>query len=556
MNQIAEKSNHELQAVLDALDKMQAIIWFKPDGTIIEANENFCTTMGYRLEEIVGQHHRMFVQPDHANSEEYRQFWNRLERGEFVDGEFLRLAKDGKDVFLDAVYQPSRDENGNVTKVVKLARNITERAQMRAELQSRIDAISKSQAIVEYDLEGNVLTANSNFLGATGYTLNELTGKNHRILVDRETSHSSEYSEFWKKLQNGEHVTAEFTRIGKNGQRLWLQATYNPILNRHGQAFKVVQFATDVTEQKTRTLNLIDGVSDVSDSITNEVGKITTTAGDLAKRSENQAATVEETSAAMEEISATVNSNVSSAQQATEQARTARDQAKKGGEVVEKAIAAMEKIQDGSKQIRKFIEVIDSIAFQTNLLALNAGVEAARAGDAGRGFAVVASEVRALAQRASESAKDINALIDTNAREVSEGATLVNETGSVLQEIMDGVVGVTDGIENIFTASKEQASGLGEISVAITEIDKATQLNATMAQESSTTAATLLQNTRELQSLLGKDSKHLEKEPRAPALRAEDTREAAPPAPPMRARKKAVNETPSSVQDDEAWTEF
>ncbi len=556
MENRAEKTNLEIQAVIDAINSMQAVIWFEPDGTIIEANENFCKTMGYRLNEIVGQHHSMFVDAEYARSEEYRALWQTLKRGERCKGEFLRMGKDGNEVYLDAMYQPACDENGAVTKVVKIARDITDRAQMRAELQSRIDAISNSQAITEFDLDGKILSANGNFLRITGYTEGELVGRNHRLLLDEAVANSRNGSELWDKLRRGEHETGEFTRVGKDKKRLWLQATYNPILDRHGNVVKVIQFATDVTKQKLQNLKLIEGVTEISASIAAEVGTITETAGELAKRSENQAATVEETSAAMEEISATVKSNVANAQKATEQARTARDQAQKGGNVVDNAIAAMEKIQDGSKQIRKFIEVIDSIAFQTNLLALNAGVEAARAGDAGRGFAVVASEVRALAQRASESAKDINALIDTNAREVSEGATLVNETGSVLQEIMEGVSSVTDGIENIFSASQEQSNGLAEISVAISEVDKATQLNATMAQESSTTAATLLQNSRELQSLLGKDAASSGKERSAPPRRPERTAQTVRQAPPRVEPKVAVNQSSAHTFDDDAWTEF
>ena len=549
------RNPQELQAILDAIDNVQAIIWFEPDGSIIEANQNFCTALGYRREEVIGRHHRIFVDPEFAKGGEYRQFWEKLRRGGFVRGEFTRRAKDGSEVFFDAVYQSILNEEGEVTKVFELARNITERVNMRTELQSQVDAISRSQAMIEFDLDGTILSANENFLKVAGYGLNEIQGRNHRIFVDPEYAASSEYREFWSKLARGEFVTSEFARVGKGGRQFWIQATYNPILDRHGKPTKVIKFATDITEQKTKTTTLIDGITEVSASIAEEAEKITSTSGELAKRSENQAATVEETSAAMEQISSTVNSNAANAEQATEQARNARSQAEKGGEVVDKAITAMNRIQDGSKQIRKFIEVIDSIAFQTNLLALNAGVEAARAGDAGRGFAVVASEVRALAQRASQSAKDINALIDSNAREVSEGATLVDETGSVLKDIMEGVAKVSDGIENIYVASREQASGLSEINTAISEIDKTTQQNATMAQESSATAATLVRNAEELQVLLGQDVKRPSAE-RPAAPRQNPNAPAFARTAPMPPRKVAVNETSVHTQDGEDWTEF
>lgn len=549
------RSPEELQAVLDALESVQAVVWFEPDGTVLEANQNFCTALGYRRAEIIGHHHRMFVDPAFAKGEEYRNFWEKLRRGDCVRGEFARLAKDGSDVFIDAVYQAVVDADGQVAKIVELARNITQRVNTQAELQSQVDAISRSQAMIEFDLDGRILSANENFLKVTGYSLAEIQGKHHRIFVDREYAASAEYRAFWGKLARGEFVTSEFARVGKNGRRFWIQATYNPIIDRHGRPTKVIKFATDVTGQKTKSIALIDGITEVSASIAQEAEKITSTSGELAKRSENQAATVEETSAAMEQISSTVNSNAENAEQATEQARNARGQAEKGGEVVERAIAAMNRIQDGSKQIRKFIEVIDSIAFQTNLLALNAGVEAARAGDAGRGFAVVASEVRALAQRASQSAKDINALIDSNASEVSEGAALVDETGSVLKDIMEGVAKVSDGIEHIFSASREQASGLSEINAAISEIDKSTQQNATMAQASSASAATLVRNAEELQVLLGQNEKRATKEiPVAPRQHARTPVTSRAPTKP--ARKVAVNQAPAPIDDGEDWTEF
>lgn len=429
------------------------------------------------------------------------------------------------------------------------------------DLQSALAALDKAQAMMWLAPDGTILNANANFLKLSGYALEEIRGRHLHTLSDHGHSDPEKHARNIEKQFRGEMASSDIQRQTRHGRQYWVQATYLPIIDAEGKLSKYVELTTDVTPQKEKTLKRMSSVSEISASIANEAKAMTSTAGELSKRSESQAATVEETSAAMEEISATVNSNVKNAEQATEEARTARTQAEKGGEVVEKAIAAMEKIEDGSKQIRKFIEVIDSIAFQTNLLALNAGVEAARAGDAGRGFAVVASEVRALAQRASDSAKDINALIDTNGREVSEGAALVNETGSVLKDIMEGVAKVSDGIESIFTASREQAIGLDEINQAISQIDKSTQQNAAMAQESSASAATLVRNSTELQTLLGheshsgQDRRQIEESKPASFIRrgaSEFTQGFAT----HRGHKVAVNETPWTDEDEDDWTEF
>lgn len=557
------KTPHELQAVMKALDKVQAVIWFTPDGTIIEANANFCECLGYRQDEIVGKHHRMFVEPEYAASSDYSAFWRKLASGEFVAGGFTRIAKNGSKVYLDASYNAIFDENGEVTKVVKFANDVTKRTEENAHVQARIGAISRSQAVIEFTPDGTIIEANENFLNAMGYRLDEIQNRHHRIFLDQEQAASPEYADFWRKLAQGEFLSSEFKRKTKNGTDIWMQATYNPILDPSGKVTGVIKFATNITERKVRTARLIASVADLSNDIATDSAAIAEKSNDLSKRSETQAATVEQTSAAMEEISATVSSNAKHAQDANDEAKNAKVAAEKGGEVVNNAIGAMKRIEDGSREIRKFIEVIDSIAFQTNLLALNAGVEAARAGDAGRGFAVVASEVRALAQRASESAKDINALIDSSGREVEEGARLVNDAGQVLGEILEGVTRVSDGVESIYSASREQAEGIQEINAAIATIDKDTQRNATMSQDSADAAANLARSSEELIEVVD----HYRGVPQKPkqGLRARGQNRsqadiATPPRPAritvtQAERKIAVNGSAIPDNDDD-WTEF
>ena len=453
------------------------------------------------------------------------------------------------------------------------------------ELRNIFAALSGAQAIIVFNSQGTILEANAVFCRTMGYREDEIIGKHHRMFVRPEDARSAEYRAFWGRLARGEAQVSNFIRVHKDGRHVYLEASYTALRNSDGAVDKVIKIASDVSKRETARNALLSSVSDAARIISEEAAAITGTAGDLSKRSENQAATVEETSAAMEEISQTVNSNAQNAEQATEQAKSARQKAEKGGEVVERAIAAMTKIESGSKEIRKFIEVIDSIAFQTNLLALNAGVEAARAGDAGRGFAVVASEVRALAQRASESAKDINALIDSSTRQVEEGARLVNETGTVLSDITEGVSRVAEGIEAIFTASREQASGVHEINQSIGNIDKDTQRNATMAQESAASAQALARAAADLMSavaqvghaspsgapLPGQPPRTVEGSPqRVAAMPFGSSPRPAPSAPmaPVRPARSpeiaspppnprfAVNGGVAFDDDDGAWTEF
>ncbi len=320
----------------------------------------------------------------------------------------------------------------------------------------------------------------------------------------------------------------------------------------------MVKLAKDISSYQTKLKALLDSVAETSANIALEVDAMAATSHELSKRSENQAATVEETSAAMEEIASIVKSNVQDAKAAASEATKAKVIAEKGGQVIERAIAAMSRIESGSQEIRKFIEVIDSIAFQTNLLALNAGIEAARAGEAGRGFAVVASEVRALAQRASGSAKDINALIDSSGREVEEGARLVNETGSVLTEIMEGVTKVSDAIERISSGSQDQENAVSEVNKAISMIDKDTQRNALMAQESADAAANLARSSAQLIEFVdrftGRSSKSADSG--MSARRDFHARNAArAPSLTLLARKIAVNETPFE-NEAKGWTEL
>ncbi|MBB5576636.1 methyl-accepting chemotaxis protein [Rhizobium paranaense] len=510
-------------SVLAALSKSQAMIEFDLTGKILIANENFCRALGYDLSEIVGKHHSMFVEPAYASSEEYKAFWTKLSAGNFDQRQYRRIAKGGREVWIEASYNPVF-RRGKPVKVVKIATDITAQKLKSAEDAGKINALSRAQAIIEFTPTGEVLTANDNFLSALGYSLVEIQGKHHSMFCDPAYAVSAAYKEFWRKLANGELFADEFTRIGKGGRKVFIQASYNPIFDLNGKVFKVVKFATDVTgrvenvEQLAQCLtNLADGdlsqrmekpfipslerlrtdfngasgklkdamgiIAQNAKAISAGSNEIRTAADNLAKRTEQQAASVEETAAALEEITTTVKDSSRRAEEAGRLVTRTRDHAEHSGQVVRDAVTAMGQIESSSREISNIIGVIDEIAFQTNLLALNAGVEAARAGEAGKGFAVVAQEVRELAQRSATAAKEIKSLITASGTHVGNGVTLVTKAGAALEEIASQVGEINANVSAIVDAAREQSTALGEINQAVNTVDQSTQQNAAMVEE-------------------------------------------------------------------------
>ncbi|MFN4275415.1 MAG: methyl-accepting chemotaxis protein [Ferrovibrio sp.] len=541
----------DLRAQFDAINKSQAVIEFTPDGKILHANANFLKALGYTLDEIVGQHHSLFVDPAYRASAEYRDFWAKLGRGEFDAGQYKRLAKGGKEVWIEASYNPIFDKRGKPYKVVKFATDITEQKMTMANYEGQLSAIDKAQAVIEFTLDGTILHANENFLKTLGYTLDEVKGKHHSLFVEPAYRESAEYRAFWEKLGRGEYDANQYKRIAKGGREVWIQASYNPIMDANGRPYKVVKYATDITAQtkaaqmmqlavqqvqsvveatkandltlridldgKTGEIrSLCEGVNDLVDTLRDIIGgireasetiaaasaEISTGSQDLASRTESQAASIEETAASMHEVTTTVKQNADNAQAASQLATAARDTAEKGGNVVRDAVSAVNEIEASAQKISDIIGLIDEIAFQTNLLALNASVEAARAGEAGKGFAVVAQEVRALAQRSANASKDIKALIQTSNGQVKTGAALVNQAGSSLAEIVSAIKKVSDIVAEIAAASREQASGLEQINTAVGQMDEMTQRNGALVEETSASAQSLSNQAEELAALV------------------------------------------------------
>ena len=543
MNILCLPVSSSANAVLSALNASQAIIEFDMTGRILSANENFCRALGYDLKDIVGQHHRLFVDPAEAASPEYRKFWENLAAGRFAQGQYKRIGKNGREVWIEASYNPVK-RGGKPFKVIKLATDITASKGRSTEDAGKLMALSRSQAIIEFKPDGEIITANENFLATLGYSLAEIVGRSHQMFCDPDYVRGDAYKGFWKRLQAGEFISDEFMRIGKGGRKVYIQASYNPILDASGRVAKVVKFATDVTGRVENVNMLASGMKALAEGdLTRDIGKpfiasfeqlredynsvldklrqalgavaqnakaiaassneVKSASSDLSRRTEQQAASVEETAAALEEITTTVSDSSHRAEDAGKLVARTRENAERSGEVVKNAVAAMGAIETSSREISNIIGVIDDIAFQTNLLALNAGVEAARAGEAGKGFAVVAQEVRELAQRSAKAAKEIKALINTSGEQVKNGVQLVGNTGSALQEIASQVQEINANVLAIVEASKEQSIGLKEISQAVNIMDQSTQQNAAMVEQTSAASHSLAAEAHALFRLLG-----------------------------------------------------
>ncbi|MGF9564314.1 PAS domain-containing methyl-accepting chemotaxis protein [Neorhizobium sp. JUb45] len=556
--------------ILKAMSRSQAIIEFDPSGRVLAANENFCAAMGYAASEIVGQHHKLFVPPEEAASEDYRQFWAKLGRGDFDRRQYKRIGKGGREVWIEASYNPVL-RGDKVYKVVKFATDITEAKLKAADDAGKIAAVSRAQAVIEFTPEGKILSANENFLQTVGYQLSEIIGQHHAMFCDNDYIHGNEYRGFWTRLQGGEFLASEFKRVGKGGRIIHIQASYNPIFDMNGKVFKVVKFATDITGRVNNVDILADGLNHLAagdlasrleqpfipslerlrvdfnltaqrlceamttvarnaSGIAAASAEVRSASDDLSRRTDDQAASVEETAAALEEITTTVADSSRRAHEAGKLVETTRTNAEQSGVVVREAISAMGAIENSSREISNIISVIDEIAFQTNLLALNAGVEAARAGEAGKGFAVVAQEVRELAQRSAKAAKEIKGLITASAAQVKEGVTLVDRTGAALDQIVIQVQQISGNVAAIVESAREQSTGLIEINKAVNTIDQGTQQNAAMVEQSNAAAQALAAEAEDLFRLIAQFNVGNAVHGQRQAVEASFSRSAAPAA--------------------------
>ncbi|NWG25397.1 MAG: PAS domain-containing methyl-accepting chemotaxis protein [Pseudorhodoplanes sp.] len=470
--------NHaDASARVAALDSSQAVIEFKPDGTIITANRNFLDALGYTLDEIKGKHHSMFVEPAYRESADYRKFWSDLAAGQFQQAEYKRIGKGGREIWIQASYNPLIDRSGKTFKVVKYATDVTAAKLMAADVAGQIAALNRSQATIEFQLDGTIITANENFLATVGYTLPEIQGRHHRMFVDPKEAADPAYAAFWAALGRGEFQAAQYLRLGKGGREIWIQASYNPILDMNGKPFKIVKFATDVTAQvreQQRRIQVQKAIDSDLSKIAEAVAHATQEATEAAAAATQSSVKVQAVAAGSEELVASVREIGTQLHQAREVSRKAVDQASHTNDIVSGLSASAQRIGD-------VVELISSIASQTNLLALNATIEAARAGEAGRGFAVVASEVKALASQTAKATDEIGQQISAVQSATTSAVSAIGGISSTIRTIDEISAAISSAVEEQVAVTSEMsenmtvaAEGVNAISRGVDSIARST----------------------------------------------------------------------------------
>lgn len=418
-----ENKLSELQWQLDSINRNVAEIRFRPDGSVIYASNIFLEMLGYKLEEIAGQHHRIFCEKNYASTADYSRFWQKLADGHPQSGLFRRLRKDGNLVLIEATYIPVQNQDGKVIEIIKIGSDVTQRENELLSLRAVHAAISRSMAEIEFTPNGDILHANENFLRAMGYRLSDIKGRHHRMFCF--DNFYQENTNFWQSLKGGTFFSGQFERKTASGETIYLEATYNPVVDEVGQVVKVLKFATDVSSQKHK-------------------------ADEIRQAAELSFTTAEETSQisvrGMESLASSIELSQSTLN------------------LINGAVILITQLNAQAKDIEKIVTTIQGVAEQTNLLALNAAIEAARAGETGRGFAVVADEVRQLAARTSSATVEIQNVVTANgkltqqlnidmnsiARSAEENNDQIATVTTIMREISDGADHVARTVSTLF----------------------------------------------------------------------------------------------------------
>lgn len=507
----AEIERQNAKGVLDMINTAYAFIEFDTSGNVLQANQNFLSAFGFRMEEIQGKHHRTFVAADYAGTQEYRNFWQDLNNGITKSETFRRITKDGKDIYIQAVYAPVKDEMGRIFKVVQIATDVTAAKVETINNERQLAEANRNQAVIEFDASGTILEANENFLNCLGYRLDEIKGKHHRMFVDPAFVASADYMRFWADLNAGKFQTAEYMRIGKGGKEVWIQATYNPRFDATGKVNKVIKFASDITARKQAEASLkrtLDTVSMNAQSLGSASEELSAVAQQMSSNSEETAAQSNVVASASEQVSKNVATVATSAEEMSASVREIAKNANDAARVATTAVKVAEdtnqtiaKLGQSSIEIGKVIKVITSIAQQTNLLALNATIEAARAGEAGKGFAVVANEVKELAKQTAAATEDISAKIEAIQSDTKGAVTAIADIAKIIGQINDISSTIASAVEEQSATTNEIARNANEAAKGSTEISRNITNVSTAARSTTEGANNTLSAARELAQL-------------------------------------------------------